>query len=53
MTLHCLQLEHGLHAAGFTKPGLLHNVLGGWTFAPLFTAQSGTPLQVSISGGDQ
>jgi hypothetical protein len=35
----------------FTKPGLLHNVLGGWTLAPLFTAQSGTPLEVNISGG--
>jgi len=35
----------------FTKPGLLHNILGGWTLAPLFTAQSGTPLELSISGG--
>ncbi|HEY1950870.1 MAG TPA: carboxypeptidase-like regulatory domain-containing protein [Bryobacteraceae bacterium] len=35
----------------FTKPGLLHSVLGGWTLAPLFTAQSGTPLEVNLSGG--
>ncbi len=35
----------------FRGSGLLHNVLGGWTFAPLFTAQSGTPLEVNISGG--
>jgi len=26
-------------------------VLGGWSFAPLFTAQSGVPLPVLISGG--
>ncbi|HYW48699.1 MAG TPA: carboxypeptidase-like regulatory domain-containing protein [Bryobacteraceae bacterium] len=31
--------------------GLLHHVLGGWNIAPLFTAQSGVPLAVSISGG--
>ena len=26
-------------------------LLGGWTFSPLFTAQSGAPLQVSMSQG--
>jgi hypothetical protein len=31
--------------------GLVGKILGGWNFAPLFTAQSGLPLQVSISGG--
>jgi Carboxypeptidase regulatory-like domain len=31
--------------------GLLKQVLGGWNFSPLFTAQSGVPLAVSISGG--
>ena len=30
--------------------GLAHHLLGGWNFAPIFTAQSGTPLGVSISG---
>ena len=30
---------------------LLGQVLGGWAFAPLFTAQSGVPLPVLISGG--
>src|SRR5258708_40367696 len=31
--------------------GLLGRVLGGGSFAPLFTAQSGVPLPVLISGG--
>jgi hypothetical protein len=31
--------------------GWLGQVLGGWSFAPLFTAQSGVPLPVLISGG--
>jgi hypothetical protein len=31
--------------------GLLGNLAGGWSFAPLFTAQSGVPLNVTISGG--
>ncbi|HEX4169828.1 MAG TPA: carboxypeptidase-like regulatory domain-containing protein [Bryobacteraceae bacterium] len=29
----------------------LYPVLGGWNFAPLFTAQSGVPLEVSIGSG--
>lgn len=33
------------------QKGLLGRVLGGWTIAPLFTAQSGAPLQVSIGTG--
>ena len=35
----------------FKGNGLLHHVLGGWNISPLFTAQSGVPLAVSISGG--
>jgi len=31
--------------------GVLGQVLGGWKFAPLFTARTGYPLLVSISGG--
>ena len=31
--------------------GLMKHVLGGWNISPLFTAQSGVPLAVSISGG--
>ena len=31
--------------------GVLGQLLGGWLFAPLFTAQSGVPLPVLISGG--
>lgn len=31
--------------------GILGRVLGGWTVTPLFTAQSGSPLQVSIGSG--
>jgi len=33
------------------QSGVLGHVLGGWTFSPLFTAQTGTPLQVSMSQG--
>jgi Carboxypeptidase regulatory-like domain len=32
-----------------TKHGLLGQVLGGWVFTPLFTAQSGAPLSVQTS----
>jgi len=35
----------------FQGRGLLHTLLGGWSIAPLFTSQSGAPLQVSINGG--
>jgi hypothetical protein len=35
----------------FQGKGLIHTLLGGWNFAPLFTAQSGAPLEVNISGG--
>jgi hypothetical protein len=31
--------------------GVLGHVLGGWTIAPIFTAQSGSPLGVSYSEG--
>ena len=31
--------------------GIWGRLLGGWTFSPLFTAQSGAPLQVSMSQG--
>ena len=34
-----------------SQKGLLGRVLGGWTVAPLFTAQSGAPLEVSIGTG--
>ncbi len=30
---------------------LLHSVLDGWSIAPLFTAQSGAPLEVNIGSG--
>ena len=35
----------------FQSKGLLHTFLGGWNFAPLFTAQSGAPLEVNIGAG--
>ena len=35
----------------FSDRKLLRSLLGGWSFAPLFTAQSGVPLEVNISGG--
>jgi hypothetical protein len=34
-----------------SQKGMLGHVLGGWSFAPLFTAQSGSPIQVSMSQG--
>jgi len=34
-----------------SQRGILGHVLGGWTVAPLFTAQSGAPLEVSIGTG--
>jgi len=34
-----------------TQRGVLGQLLGGWGFAPLFTAQSGAPLAVSTSSG--
>ena len=34
-----------------TQKGLIGRVLGGWTIAPLFTAQSGVPLQINIGTG--
>lgn len=33
------------------QQGLMGHILGGWTFAPLFTAQSGSPLGVSQGSG--
>ena len=35
----------------FPDRKLLKSLLGGWTFAPLFTAQSGVPLEMNINGG--
>ena len=34
-----------------SQQGLIGHILGGWTFAPLFTAQSGTPLGVTQGSG--
>ncbi|MCU1233702.1 MAG: Cna domain protein, partial [Candidatus Solibacter sp.] len=33
------------------QKGVLGRVLGGWSLAPLFTAQSGAPLQISVTTG--
>ena len=33
------------------QKGVLGHVLGGWTISPLFTAQSGTPVEVNIATG--
>jgi hypothetical protein len=33
------------------QKGVLGRILGGWTFSPLFTAQSGVPLQISVGTG--
>ncbi len=34
-----------------TQKGVLGHLLGGWSIAPLFTAQSGAPLEVNIGTG--
>jgi hypothetical protein len=34
-----------------SQKGVLGHILGGWTIAPLFTAQSGSPLAVTYSEG--
>jgi hypothetical protein len=34
-----------------TQKGVLGRVLGGWAIAPLFTAQSGAPLEVNVTTG--
>jgi hypothetical protein len=34
-----------------TQKGVVGHILGGWTIAPLFTAQSGSPLSVGYSEG--
>lgn len=33
------------------QKGIVGHLLGGWTIAPLFTAQSGVPLQISVGTG--
>ncbi len=33
------------------QKGVLGHVLGGWSIAPLFTAQSGAPLEISVGTG--
>ena len=34
-----------------SQKGIMGRVLGGWTIAPLFTASSGAPLQISVGTG--
>jgi len=36
-----------------SQKGFLGHILGGWTFAPLFTARSGQPLRVSVGQNAQ
>src|SRR5690242_5561292 len=33
------------------QKGVIGHVLGGWTIAPLFTAQSGVPLEINVATG--
>jgi hypothetical protein len=35
-----------------SQKGVLGRVLGGWAIAPIFTAQSGSPLRVTTSSGN-
>ena len=43
----------GYYRPGFykTQKGIVGHVVGGWTFSPLFFAQSGTPIGVTYSEG--
>jgi hypothetical protein len=34
------------------QPGIMGRLLGGWTFAPVFTAGSGSPIEIYTSTGD-
>src|SRR6202023_3652061 len=34
-----------------SQKGIAGHVLGGWNFSPLFTAQSGSPINVTYSEG--
>ncbi len=34
------------------QSGVLGRLLGGWAFAPIFTAQSGSPIRVTTSSGN-
>lgn len=34
-----------------SQQGFLGRILGGWSIAPVFTAQSGAPLQISVDTG--
>ena len=34
------------------QSGLMGHLLGGWTFAPVFTAGSGNPIEVNVLSGD-
>jgi hypothetical protein len=43
---HLLNISYVYDLPFFTKPGLLHTVLGGWQTSGLVTYQSGTPFSV-------
>jgi carboxypeptidase family protein len=34
-----------------SQQGILGHILGGWSIAPVFTAQSGAPLEISVDTG--
>jgi Carboxypeptidase regulatory-like domain len=34
------------------QSGLMGHLLGGWTFAPVFTAGSGNPFELNVTNGD-
>ncbi|HKF23981.1 MAG TPA: carboxypeptidase regulatory-like domain-containing protein, partial [Candidatus Angelobacter sp.] len=36
-----------------SQKGILGHMLGGWKFSPIFTAQSGLPLEVNVDGDCQ
>ncbi|MBV8070041.1 MAG: hypothetical protein JO270_09070 [Acidobacteriaceae bacterium] len=44
---HLLNLSYVYDVPLFTKPGLLHSLLGGWQWSGLFMFETGTPFSVT------
>ena len=47
---HILEISLVYDLPIFTRPGLLHDVLGGWQISDLTSFQTGTPFSISNSG---
>ncbi len=44
---HLLNISYVYDVPLFTKPGLLHTLLGGWQWSGLYTYQTGTPFSIT------